>query len=55
MSGSSHYCPVLGKRVKVKGEFKEAPRSINRHSAMCQNNKKECDGKCEGCSIMVNG
>ena len=53
MSSQSHYCPIMGKRVKIKGDYKEAPKNINRHTALCQNNKKECDGNCSGCSVML--
>lgn len=53
MSSQSHYCPIMGKRVKVKGDYKEAPKNINRHTALCQNNKKECDGNCSGCAVML--
>lgn len=53
MSSSSHYCPILGKQVKVKGDYKETPKTTDRHTAMCQNNKKECDGNCGGCAAMI--
>ncbi len=54
MSTTSHYCPILGKRVKIKGDFKETPKNTSRHTAVCQNSKKECDGNCEGCMMLVN-
>ena len=54
MSSSSHYCPILGKRVKIKGDYKEMPKNISRHTAICQNNHKECDGNCSGCMMLVN-
>jgi hypothetical protein len=43
----------MGKRVKIRGDYKEAPKNINRHTALCQSNKKECDGNCSGCAVML--
>lgn len=54
MSNQSHFCPLLLKNVKVKGDFKAPPKNLQRHSALCQTSKKECDGNCRGCMILIN-
>ena len=54
MSNQSHFCPLLSKKVKIKGDLKAPPKNLQRHSAICQNNRKECDGNCQGCMILIN-
>ncbi len=52
MKSISRYCPILDRIVKIKGEGEENSKKYCEHTAICQEEKSECNGNCEGCSIM---
>ena len=45
------YCPILGRKVIINKECNENSKYFERHIAVCQNGKKECKGRCEGCML----
>lgn len=52
MKSISHYCPILDRIVKIKGEREEDNKKFSKHTAICQEEKSKCSGNCEGCSLM---
>ena len=52
MEPMSRYCPVLDRIVKVKSEMEEEKRKPVSHVAICQKEKKVCNGDCNGCFMM---
>ena len=52
MSSATKYCPILGRRVKIKSECEDKKKEMARDVAVCQTEKKVCNGNCQGCSML---
>lgn len=49
------YCPILGKRVKISGEFSENNRqqfNMSEKKGFCKVNCGVCSGNCVGCNML---
>ncbi len=52
MKSMNNYCPLLDRIVKIKSDKEEKDKGFSQHIALCQKEKKVCNGNCEGCSLL---
>ncbi len=54
-AGFTCYCPIIGKKVEIKGEYFEKKKiSFNpkRIKSICQTETGICKGNCSTCSLL---